>query len=469
MDIAGNFWDANRTAITRYLIAFLIVAAALVGYFVIEQEFKYLYLVFVPVLFVITISNARLAVYQYLFILFTNIAISESPAVLLVDISAILVVCAAVLDFLLKGSRVGRFPVLSVNFALLLIAIPLVALGSNQPLLAVNPVLRIGLMASTFVSLYRLSRYFSLLNLLKLFFWSSVIHSILALAISLQSGELERVFGLAPKTLDDLTMIALPVGLALYLFSGKGKGVAILVGCVILLGTLLATQSRLPIMLACAFSGLVVILSLRRHEGIRSADRIGHNGIRKRRTKMLIGLTVGLSILVVITNTELIGAVLGRFKELLTQSPGGSFRLRLILWHAGLNAFWDHPLLGIGPGNFRYIQNFYPSLHFHPDQLRIEGLSAHNLMIHYLAETGLVGASALVALLVNQYRKARTFYKLNIGGEQPVTAVILYVSAAMFLVTSFVEAGWMWGQMSLVLAFFLALIARAYNSAVSGN
>ncbi|MEW6413556.1 MAG: O-antigen ligase family protein [Candidatus Zixiibacteriota bacterium] len=464
-ETVDGFTDINRVVLSRYGAILLGLTVLLVGYLLIEQEFRYLYLLLFPVFFVAAVSHARFAVYQYLFLLFTNIAVETSPfGFLLVDISAVILICTAVLDFLLKGSRIGRFPALSVNFGLLLVALFVVALLGPRPFLAVHSIMRLILTTFTFLAFYRLSRYFTLMHLVKVFFWFSVIHCVIALLMSLQSGHPERVFGLAPKTLDDLTMISFPVGLALYLWLREGRTVAYLLGSGVIFVALLATQSRLAILLGGGFSFLVVAYSL----GRRVTDRVkgaGESGrVSKKRTKYLIGFASVAFLAAIFSNLEFVAAVINRFSEVLRHSPGGTFSLRLLLWDAGLNAFWDNPIIGIGPGNFRFIHEFYPSMRFHPDQFRIEGLTAHNLVIHYLAETGIVGSSMLIALLINQLRKAVRYFKENIRGGQPAVAMVILISAIIFFVTAFLEAGWMWGQTSLVFAFFMAIISKAYDS-----
>lgn len=70
--------------------------------------------------------------------------------------------------------------------------------------------------------------------------------------------------------------------------------------------------------------------------------------------------------------------------------------IRLELWRLALRMFHDHPLLGVGPGNFRTLFNAY-----HPGKLGdFETWSqAHNLYLHQLAERGMLGLAALLSLL----------------------------------------------------------------------
>ncbi len=66
---------------------------------------------------------------------------------------------------------------------------------------------------------------------------------------------------------------------------------------------------------------------------------------------------------------------------------------RLGHWQAGAAMFSDHPWLGVGIGNYSVAYPDYAPPHFY-DPLG----HAHNIYLNFLAETGVVGAAAFVAL-----------------------------------------------------------------------
>ena len=68
------------------------------------------------------------------------------------------------------------------------------------------------------------------------------------------------------------------------------------------------------------------------------------------------------------------------------------------LWYAGLLAFRDHPLLGIGPDNFRHAYGHYLGREQTDDRLH-----ANNFYIEVLATLGLAGLAAFIA----PHRRAR--------------------------------------------------------------
>jgi len=75
---------------------------------------------------------------------------------------------------------------------------------------------------------------------------------------------------------------------------------------------------------------------------------------------------------------------------------------RLALWSAGARAFRDHPLLGVGPDNFRHVYGKYLG------RARTdERLHANNFYVEIMATMGIVGVLALVTLMVALARAAR--------------------------------------------------------------
>jgi hypothetical protein len=74
---------------------------------------------------------------------------------------------------------------------------------------------------------------------------------------------------------------------------------------------------------------------------------------------------------------------------------------RLVLWSAGLRMWLEHPWLGVGPDNFRYL--YGPYLDLDPFDRRIH---ANSLYVETLANTGLAGALALAGLMAALARMA---------------------------------------------------------------
>jgi O-antigen ligase len=91
------------------------------------------------------------------------------------------------------------------------------------------------------------------------------------------------------------------------------------------------------------------------------------------------------------------------------QTGAGTMGLRYGLWQAGFQMWLDHPLTGVGIGQF---DNYLPQYGIGLLPTHRLNLGAHNLYISMLAETGLVGFllfSGMIAnVLINLIRSTRS-------------------------------------------------------------
>jgi O-antigen ligase len=104
---------------------------------------------------------------------------------------------------------------------------------------------------------------------------------------------------------------------------------------------------------------------------------------------------------------------------------------RRTLWRAALMAWRDHPLLGLGPDNFRRGYNRYLGLD-HPD----DRLHANNLYFETLASLGIAGLGALLLVVVGLARAARTAVRQHGGAS---VAGLIAAGAAIGIAAYFVH------------------------------
>jgi O-antigen ligase len=129
---------------------------------------------------------------------------------------------------------------------------------------------------------------------------------------------------------------------------------------------------------------------------------------------------------------------------LLTYDPISPHQARWAMWEAAVRMFRDHPLFGVGPGGYHRLFSTY-----HPGKLDGETGwgSAHNLYLHQLAERGLVGGIALLAvcasLFIRSVRAART--------DADTRALWAAGSIAAFLAMSLTETSFQSEQFSTLL------------------
>jgi putative inorganic carbon (HCO3(-)) transporter len=110
------------------------------------------------------------------------------------------------------------------------------------------------------------------------------------------------------------------------------------------------------------------------------------------------------------------------FEEMASRPKQVQGRFDLIHW--ALQAFVRHPFLGGGIGSFRLA----------------EGEVAHNSVMWFLADFGIVGVAALLGFLGWFFVKARSVYRLAPDRERPLVLALLLAHTAMIGLAMGIEA-----------------------------
>jgi O-antigen ligase len=117
---------------------------------------------------------------------------------------------------------------------------------------------------------------------------------------------------------------------------------------------------------------------------------------------------------------------------------------------AALNVFLDYPVWGVGPGQFfrNYSMDYANALNM--SQLS-KNRRAHNLYLEIAADTGLIGLSAFMAIvvvtMVQLWRLRRYWLYRRPDSANMLTAfflsVVAYLAAGMFLQLSYQRYYWL--------------------------
>jgi O-antigen ligase len=143
----------------------------------------------------------------------------------------------------------------------------------------------------------------------------------------------------------------------------------------------------IDIMLSASREGLVALLLIAAYYFLRSRYRM----------KLIVALA-GFALLATTVQTS----IFLRFAS--AWQTGGSGRTSI--WSVGLAAAKHRPLQGYGIGNFPQAYNmFYLTTH-QPYPFGWDS-PAHNLVMHYLVETGLIGLALIAAFFWAQFRSLR--------------------------------------------------------------
>jgi len=116
-------------------------------------------------------------------------------------------------------------------------------------------------------------------------------------------------------------------------------------------------------------------------------------------------LVVGLALTTVMVTTA--GNVLVRAESVATPEQGTSYTSRVEIWQTSLKLLAEHPLRGVGLGNFgqAYGNFMVPDLPLLAEALGTPD-EAHDLFLNLAVEVGLVGAGAFAWLLVVGFLRA---------------------------------------------------------------
>ena len=118
-------------------------------------------------------------------------------------------------------------------------------------------------------------------------------------------------------------------------------------------------------------------------------------------------VTCGLAfIMVVLPDSS--GRMVERYSTLLALEQEETWSGRLDIWRAAITVFWEHPLTGVGVGNFAFVSPYYS---YYAALIATErgdgsGGVAHNVFLSVMSETGVVGLVLFAALLVSAYALA---------------------------------------------------------------
>ncbi len=135
--------------------------------------------------------------------------------------------------------------------------------------------------------------------------------------------------------------------------------------------------------------------------------------------------------------------------------PHNNQQTRLVLWDVARRIFQDHPLTGAGPGGYGSL---FAAHHSGILETQAVWSSAHNLYLHQLAERGLLGGLALLALCATLLSRALRAARADADARALWAAGAVAVLLAMCLTeTSFQNEQfaslflliWAWGTTSL--------------------
>lgn len=171
----------------------------------------------------------------------------------------------------------------------------------------------------------------------------------------------------------------------------------------------------------------------------------------QKKTRLLIGALVLLVFLAGVGADVFPKAVTERFNSAFVEEIelDDSAQTRLILWDVALDKFQSNPLLGVGFGNFKKMNDY--------------GLDTHNYYIKLLAEGGIISFLAFLALLFASYRTSIGLCRLSNDKFVISLAIGFTACVVSMLVGNFFGDRFTHYPLIAYFYVYLAMVVKAYE------
>jgi O-antigen ligase len=244
----------------------------------------------------------------------------------------------------------------------------------------------------------------------------------------------------------------------------------LLPGLALSVGAVGALRGHPGARLGAAAAGLICLVAI-----LLTASRGGLIGLTLALVAALVfagrwrATAIFAAVILVVTAFTYFGAYASEStRERIIQPTQGEDKVqesRLTLWQVGWRMVEDHPIAGVGVGNFSNVSIDYvlrPGETFRTDVVIDEHQAAHNTYLHVLAEVGVVGAGLFVGIIVfslaSTVRAAWNFRDLGDTAMEIMSRALLVGQIGMLGAIFFFSAQSV-NKVWIVLAFGPAMLA----------
>lgn len=313
-----------------------------------------------------------------------------------------------------------------------------------------------------FVFSYTLRDYKIINSLIITFVSLVVVDSVVIIFLALSEGG--RLFGLSGVVFVDYAAMSVVPLLLYVVFSKKYYSKFYIFIILLVMSGLIFSQTRNTfISLALTAITLIIFLFFKSDKFNISRRKLMGTFITA------IIFTFTLIIIMTITNPE----VFGRFEELGKSSTlnvkteadfyRNSLLSRILIWDTALNAFKEHPIIGIGAFSFPFESVKYYTISKELFDEFVEGLSPHVTFIAILTETGILGFIGFIILLTSSLRiSLKSNKKANSEDQKFYSLIILSLQIYIFF-SMFLSDAWLWGQCGMLWGIVLGISIANYR------
>jgi len=414
--------------------------------------FKFISLLpIVLLIFLLLVSDFKLSVYFFIFSFFINYFFFPNSGIQLVDFSALIMVISYLTRGALNGDLAIQRTPLDKPIFIFLCVLGLSMIHGVDLSFGIRNYFR---HVQLFIIFYILSsglQKSDIKKMLTFFLVLTSLHSAFNISEALFSSDYIRSFGIAGIFFNDILIASLLIAYSFYLFHKDVKkkrfyGLVFFVA----LGGLVVSQTRGAVLSLFLSYFFVTIIALKKGRDLRLVY-IKRNFLRSTALILIILLVF------MIFSPSILLDFSHRFHTI-TQGPTETIQLRFLLWGTAAKSFLQNPILGIGLGQFTRISQVLPELRFNPLFAHVSGLGAHNIVLSYLAETGILGLLCLFYLMLKSLRLGWiNFKKSESEAEIPISVSLLGV-LFFVVISSFYAGEWFWSVSGMLFMFCLALL-----------
>ena len=270
----------------------------------------------------------------------------------------------------------------------------------------------------------------------------------------------DRVFGFAGIMYVDFVCVAIIICITAILFLRNWKSFLLLIVALLLLVSLLFAQTRntmISLAVLCVFLFFFLLL-YHRTFSIARKNVLLMSAV----SLLVVGASLGFLYYLVPQTFDRIIAVFSK--------KGGSGGLissslisRLLIWHTAVNAFLNHPIIGMGAYSFWLDSHSYSQI---PNWLYkdwVQGTSEHQTYLAVLTETGIIGLIGFVIFLFSAIHLAYKSVVISVSEEQKYYSLGLLLLQVYVAVSMTMTDAWRWGQCGMLWGLILGLSCANYK------
>ncbi|MFC2082237.1 O-antigen ligase family protein [Bacteroidota bacterium] len=315
---------------------------------------------------------------------------------------------------------------------------------------------------ASFTTLFMIDSHRKILNLVYFFLFGVFVHSLIVIYLGLSSGE--RVFGLLNVFYVDLAGLAGINSFILFIFlKGRKKVITGLVFIVSTFGLILTQTRNAWLSFAVAFISFVIYLLIK------------GPSFNVKRSVIFVNALVSIAILGVIFlySSGLTSDIQQRFEvqtqtqEIVDQDPHSiaenSLVSRFFIFHTAINAFVEHPYIGIGLYSFKYASKMYYTIPRSFYKYFVENKTPHVTYLEVLTETGILGFIGFMVFLFALIKFIIKSLKTRGDDTDNIRTLLICWSFVYIIFSMFMTEAWLYGQFIVWMGILVGLLISNYN------